>query len=57
MSSNDTTTIRHLRELIASIDRRVPQAHRDSERTIAEEAAALRARAHTRLAELEAAGK
>ncbi len=45
--------IRHLRELIAALDRRVPNIERQGETVIASEAAALRARAVARLAELE----
>jgi hypothetical protein len=41
-----------LEELIAALDRRVPHLEREGEADIAREAAALRARATTRLAEL-----
>jgi hypothetical protein len=39
-----------LHELVAAIDRRVPQRHRAGEAAIAESAAALKARAVERLA-------
>jgi len=45
--------LRHLRELIAAIDRRVPQIERDGEITIARDAAALRRKAVQRTEELE----
>jgi hypothetical protein len=45
---------RELEELIAALDRRVPRVEQAGEVTIAREAAALRARAVTRLAELGA---
>ncbi len=50
---NSEALIRHLRELIAALDRRVPNIEREGETEIASEAAALRVRAVTRLAELE----
>ena len=43
---------RELEELIAAIDRRVPRVERSGEAAIARDAAALRARAVARLAEL-----
>lgn len=43
-----------LRELIAALDRRVPHVDRAGETQIARDAAALRAKAVRRLAELEA---
>jgi hypothetical protein len=43
---------RELEELIAAIDRRVPQLDRAGEAAIARDAAALRAKAVERLAEL-----
>jgi hypothetical protein len=46
--------LRHLRELIAALDRRVPHIERSGELPIARDAAALRARALERIAELEA---
>jgi hypothetical protein len=45
-----------LRELIAALDRRVPQVQRAGEIAIAREAAALRARAAKRLEELDRDG-
>ena len=44
---------RELRELIAALDRRVPRVERAGEAAIARDAAALRAKAVKRLAELE----
>jgi len=46
--------IRHLYELIAALDRRVPQVERIGEIDIAREGRALRERALQRIAELEA---
>ena len=48
-----SATIRHLLELIAAIDRRVPHIQRAGEASIARDAAALKARALKRLKELE----
>lgn len=45
--------LRELRELIAALDRRIPQVHRVGEAGIARAAAALRAEAETRIAALE----
>jgi hypothetical protein len=47
---------RALEDLIAALDRRVPRVEQAGEVTIASEAAALRARAVNRLAELAEAG-
>jgi len=47
------SVLRELRELIVALDRRVPQVHRAGEVSIARDAAALRARAVTRIEELE----
>lgn len=47
-----TRTVRHLRELIEALDRRVP-LQRAGERAIAEDAAALRSKALNRIEELE----
>jgi hypothetical protein len=47
---------RALEDLIAALDRRVPRVEQAGEVTIAREAAALRARAVDRLAELAEAG-
>ena len=46
--------MRELHELIAALDRRVPRVERAGEASIARDAAALRAKAVTRLAELTA---
>jgi hypothetical protein len=48
-----TKTVRHLRELVAALDRRVPQVERMGEAKIAREAAALRVDALLRIVELE----
>jgi hypothetical protein len=48
---------RELTELIAALDRRVPQLDRAGEPSIARDAAALRARAQQRLAELDHRGR
>jgi hypothetical protein len=48
-----TRTIRELRELVAALDRRVPQVHRLGEVSIARAAAALKAAALQRIEELE----
>ena len=45
--------IRHLRELIEALDRRVPMIERVGEAQIARDAAALKDKALKRLAELE----
>ena len=50
-----THTIRQLRELVAALDRRVPQVHRLGEVSIARSAAALKAVALRRIEELERA--
>jgi hypothetical protein len=50
---NRARTVRELRELIAALDRRVPQVHRMGEVAIARAAAALRAEARKRIEELE----
>jgi hypothetical protein len=47
--------LRHLRELIAAIDCRVPYIERAGEIAIARDAAALREKALARIAELEPA--
>jgi hypothetical protein len=46
-------TIRKLNELVAALDRRVPQVQRCGEAAIARAAAALRAEATSRIADLE----
>ncbi len=45
---------RELQELIAALDRRVPRVERAGEESIARDAAALRAKAVRRLAEITA---
>lgn len=45
--------IRHLRELIAALDGRVPHLERTGETRIADDAKALRAKALRRIAELD----
>ncbi len=45
--------IRELQELIEALDRRAPQLQRGGEASIAQDAAALRMKAVTRLAELK----
>lgn len=45
--------VRELQELIAALDRRVPQVQRAGEASIARDAAALKARALKRIEELE----
>jgi hypothetical protein len=54
--SNDKTKqqIRHLRELIVALDKRQPRIERVGEIDIARDAAALKAKALQRLAELQA---
>jgi hypothetical protein len=52
MAVNTSELARELEELIAALDRRVPRVERAGEAAIAREAAALRARAVKRLAEL-----
>ena len=52
--SDRTRKLRHLRELIAALDRRVPHVERLGEITIAREGRALREKALQRIAELEA---
>jgi hypothetical protein len=46
--------LRHLRQLIEALDRRVPHIERSGETTIARDAATLRAKALERIAQLEA---
>lgn len=56
-SNEDTTrrrTVRELRELIAALDRRVPQVERAGEVSIARAAAELKAEAMKRIRDLEA---
>lgn len=48
----DADTIRILEELIAALDLRMPRMHNVGETAIARDAAALRASAHERIAQL-----
>ena len=52
-----TQALRHLRELIAALDRRVQHIERIGETAIARDAATLRKKALDRIAELEAADR
>jgi hypothetical protein len=52
--SHRTRTLRHLHELIAALDRRVPHVERTGEIEIARQGRALREKALQRIAELEA---
>ena len=52
--SDRTRKLRHLHELIAALDRRVPHVERIGETEIAREGRALREKALQRIAELEA---
>jgi hypothetical protein len=54
MAVNAGELTRELEELIAALDRRVPRVERAGEAAIARDAAALRAKAFGRLAELAA---
>lgn len=53
MALTSTELLRELRELVAALDRRVPQVQRAGEADIARDAAALRRRAMGRIQELE----
>ena len=53
MAVNRAAALRHLRELIVALDRRVPHVERVGEAAIARDAAALKARALKRIEELE----
>ena len=53
MAMTSTNVLRELRELIAALDRRMPQVQRAGEVSIARDAATLRARALKRIEELE----
>lgn len=52
-NANEADQIRHLRELIAALDRRLPRIERAGEVQIARDAAALKKKALQRIAELE----
>jgi len=54
MAVNPRELTRELEELIAALDRRVPRVEEAGEAAIARDAAALRAKAFNRLAELAA---
>jgi hypothetical protein len=56
MAMTSASLLRRLRELIAALDRRVPQVQRAGEIAIARDAATLRARAVQRIEELERDG-
>jgi hypothetical protein len=53
MGVTHTELVRQLRELIAALDRRVPQVERAGEAAIARDAAMLKAKALKRIAELD----
>lgn len=53
MAMTSSSVVRELQELIAALDRRVPQVQRTGEASIARDAAALKARALKRIEELE----
>ena len=55
-TENRARLLRHLRELIAAIDRRVPHIERAGEIAIAHDAATLRGKALARIEELEGTG-
>lgn len=50
---NRAELIAQLRELIAALDRRIPQIEREGEQDIARDSAALKTRAQKRIAQLE----
>ena len=52
MTATEKQLVRELRELIAALDRRVPRVEKAGEPFIARDAAALRAKAVKRLADL-----
>ena len=52
-SESDATVLRHLRELVAALDHRVPHIERAGEAEIARDAAELREKALQRIADLE----
>jgi hypothetical protein len=53
MAMTPAEVVRELLELIAALDRRVPQVQRAGEASIARDAAALKARALKRIEEIE----
>ncbi|PYQ72094.1 MAG: hypothetical protein DMG04_18805 [Acidobacteria bacterium] len=52
-AESDAIVLRHLRELVAALDQRVPHIERAGEAQIARDAAELREKALRRIAELE----
>jgi len=52
-AESDAIVLRHLRELVAALDQRVPHIERAGEAQIARDAAELRERALQRIAEIE----
>jgi hypothetical protein len=53
LPSTSARVLRDLRELLAALDRRVPQAQREGEPSISRDAAALRLKTLERIAELD----
>jgi hypothetical protein len=53
MAMTPSSAVRELLELIAALDRRVPQVQRAGEASIARDAAALKSRALNRIEELK----
>jgi hypothetical protein len=53
MTNQSDSVLRELRELIAALDRRIPQIQRAGEAAIAREAAALKSKAQERIAGIE----
>ena len=53
VSASGRSVLEDLRELVAALDRRVPNLDRQGERAIARDAAALRAEAMSRIREIE----
>jgi hypothetical protein len=53
MATPSALLIRELQELIAALDRRIPQIHRAGEAAIARDAAALKSKALERIKRLE----
>ena len=56
-AADRTRVLRHLRELIAALDRRVPHIERIGEIGIARDAATLKKKALDRIAQLEASAE
>jgi hypothetical protein len=55
-TESDATVLRHLRELVEVLERRVPHIERAGEAQIARDAATLKEQALQRIAELEQKG-